>query len=339
MSVNVQVQKHDKVVATIEDLLNRHRLTLPQQAVNYYDLGNAYKGLNDLDKCIQYTILSSLSDIRAANKETAAMYTLAKLLYERGDVKNAYTFIKQAVDDAAFYGARQRMAEIGTILPLIASAEVNNAESQGQLWLRYVIGLSILSLLVMLFAFIIFNQLRKLKAAELRITEANRTLQEINQKLTEVNKIKEEYIGYYFSVNSEYVDKIESFKRSVEQKLHSRKFDDIRFILNNINAKRDRDELYFSFDKVFLKLFPDFVKTFNTYFDAQDQFVMRDGQLLNTELRIFALIRMGITDSEHIARILNYSVNTIYAYKTRIRNKSILPNEEFDRKIMEIRAM
>jgi tetratricopeptide (TPR) repeat protein len=208
---NVQINNYEKVIATINALLNKHTLTHPQLAVNYYDLGNAYKGMNNSEKCIQYTIMSSLSDIRTANKETAAMYTLARLLYEHGDVKNAYTFIKQAVDDAAFYGAHQRMAEIGHILPVIASAEVNNAESKGQLWLRYVIGLSILSLLVMLFAFIIFNQLRKLKAAELRIKQANRTLQDINQKLTEANRIKEEYLGYYFSINSEYVDKIESF--------------------------------------------------------------------------------------------------------------------------------
>jgi hypothetical protein len=326
-------------ISTIRELFSRHSPTNPQLAVTYHDLGYAHRGLNDLDKTVQYTIMSSLSDLRAATKETAAMYTLAKLLYEKGDNKNAYVFIKQALDDAEFYGARQRKVEIGSILPLIALAELNDSESQKKLWIRYGVGLSILSLLVMLFAFIIFKQLQKIKVAELKITQANNTLQDTNQKLSEANKIKEEYIGYYFSINSEYLDKIESFKRSVEQKLNNKKYDDIRFIVNNINAKRERDELYFSFDKVFLKLFPDFVRTFNSYFNPEDQVVLKEGQLLNTELRIFALIRMGITDTEDIARILNYSVNTIYAYKTRIRNKSSLPNDIFDQKIMEIKAI
>jgi DNA-binding NarL/FixJ family response regulator len=80
--------------------------------------------------------------------------------------------------------------------------------------------------------------------------------------------------------------------------------------------------LYFSFDKVFLKLFPDFVTFFNSLFDERDRIVLKEGQLLNTELRIFALIRMGISDTEKIAKILNYSVNTIYAYKTRVKSKS-----------------
>jgi hypothetical protein len=334
---------HDKqyteVVEILTGLFKTNIATYPQLAVCYYDLGNAYRGLGDIDKTIESTAMSSIYDIRAATKETAAMHTLARLLFEQGDVDNANIFIRQAVDDADFYGARQRKVEIGSILPVIANAALNNSESQGRLYLGLGIGLLILFLLVVVFAVIIFKQLRKLKAAEATIMEANNSLQEMNQKLTEANKIKEEYIGYYFSINSEYLDKIESFKRSVEQKLVTKKFDDIKFIVNNINAKRERDELYFSFDKVFLKLFPDFVNTFNSYFRPEDQFVLKDGQLLNTELRIFALFRMGITDAEDIARILNYSVNTIYAYKTRIRSKSILPNEIFDEKIMEIKAL
>jgi hypothetical protein len=334
---------HDKeyaqVINIFEALFEKKIATYPQLAVCYYDLGNAYRGLGQIDKTIESTAMSSICDIRAATKETAAMYTLARLLFEQGDIDNANIFIRQAVDDADFYGARQRKVEIGSILPVIANAALNNSESQGRLYLGFGIGLLILFLLVVIFAVIIFKQLKKLQAAEAKIMEANESLQEMNQKLTEANKIKEEYIGYYFSINSEYLDKIESFKRSVEQKLLTKKFDDIKFIVNNINAKRERDELYFSFDKVFLKLFPDFVNTFNSYFKPEDQFVLKEGQLLNTELRIFALIRMGITDAEDIARILNYSVNTIYAYKTRIRSKSVLPNEIFDEKVMEIKAM
>src|SRR3954470_24133511 len=109
-----------------------------------------------------------------------------------------------------------------------------------------------------MFGVIIFRQLRKLKLAESKITEANNNLQQTNQQLREANKIKEEYIGYYFNINSEYLDKIESFKKSIDQKLLARKYDDIRYIVNNINPKREREELYVSFDKVFLKLFPGF---------------------------------------------------------------------------------
>jgi tetratricopeptide (TPR) repeat protein len=333
-----QLSNYGKVIDVAERLLKTHKLSEAQQAVVYFDLGNAYRGLNQLDKTIECTIKSSLCDVRAATKETAAMYTLAKLLYERGDQENAYTFIRQALDDAQFYGAHQRMVEIGSILPVIASRQLNNSEIKRKIWFSYAFGLTLVVIIICCFSFVIFRQFKKLKTAEARIMHANDTLQNTILKLKEANTIKEEFIGYYFSVNSEYLEKIEAFKRSVEQKLNKKKYDDIMFMMNNMNMKKEREELHASFDKVFLKLFPDFIKTFNSYMKDGEQVVVKEGQYLNTELRIFALFRMGITDAEHIARILNYSVNTIYTYKTRIRTRSFLENDEFDKRIMEINA-
>ena len=137
-------------------------------------------------------------------------------------------------------------------------------------------------------------------------------------------------------MHSNYINKIEDVLKAIDQKLVAKKFDDIRFIINNINLKRERDELFVNFDKVFLKLFPDFINIYNSYFQEEDKIILKDNQLLNTELRIFALIRMGINDTEKIAKLLNYSVNTIYTYKTKVKSKSILPNEEFEKRIMEI---
>jgi len=122
-------------------------------------------------------------------------------------------------------------------------------------------------------------------------------------------------------------------------KLMTKKLDDLRFTVDSINIKREREDLYHNFDVVFLKIFPSFVADFNSLFKDEDAIVLKEGQLLNTELRIFALIRMGIHDHEKIARILDYSVTTIYTYKTRLRNKSIVPNEEFEKRIMAIRAI
>ncbi|MBT1699758.1 tetratricopeptide repeat protein [Fulvivirgaceae bacterium PWU4] len=336
---NLHEGKHREVIHTVEELMQRHTLTHPQLAMNYYDLGAAYLALDEPDKTIRYTVLSSLSDIRASTKETAAMYTLARLLYKKGDIEHAYIFINQALDDAEFYGARQRKVEIGSILPLIAAARLNSVEGQRRIWLTYSAGLTVLAALVVIFSVIIFKQLKKLKAAEAVIIKANANLQEINQRLLEADKIKEEYIGYYFSNNSEYINKIESFKKNIDQKIQSKKFEDIRFLVNGINPSHEREELYVNFDKIFLKLFPDFVSIFNSYFKPEDRIVPKETQLLNTELRIFALIRLGIHDPEKIARILGYSLNTIYAYKNRVKSKSVVPNDQFEQKIMGIKTV
>lgn len=319
-------------------VIKQFPLTPQQRAVNCHNLSYIYEALGDEEKAIEYMVYAALADLEVATKETAALYTLAKLLYARGNIKHAYIFIEQAMDDALYYGARQRKVEIGSLLPIIAAKRLNSSEAQRKLWITYASVVTVLSILVFVFVIVIVRQLKKLKAAELRITEANKSLQEINHTLREAIAIKDEYIGYYFTINSEYINKIEEFKKAIDHKLVNRKFDDIKFIVNNIDLKREREALYFSFDKVFLKLFPDFVTTFNSLFEEKDRIQLKENQLLNTELRIFALIRMGINDTEKIAKILNYSVNTIYAYKNRVKSKSSVPNEEFESKIMEIKT-
>jgi tetratricopeptide (TPR) repeat protein len=335
---NLKNDRLEEAMSDLNQVLRRFSLPPQKLAVNYHNLSYIYTSLGDTDKAIEFMVMAALADLQVATKETAAMYTLAKLLYEQGDVHNAYIFIEQAMDDAVYYGARQRKVEIGSLLPVIAAQRLNTSEAQRKLWFTYATVVTVLSILVFVFVIVIVRQLKKLKAAELRITEANNSLREINHTLREANAIKEEYIGYYFNINSEYLNKIEEFKQAIDHKLVNRKFDDIKFIVNNIDLKREREALYFSFDKVFLKLFPDFVTIFNSFFDEKDRIILKENQLLNTELRIFALIRMGINDTEKIAKILNYSVNTIYAYKTRVKSKSKLPNEAFETRIMEIKT-
>jgi Domain of unknown function (DUF6377) len=335
---NLKNQNLKEAMVYLNQILRKFSLTPQQRAVNCHNLSAIYDALGEKEKATEYMVYAALSDLQAATKETAAMYTLAKLLYERGDIKHAYVFIEQAMDDALYYGARQRKVEIGSLLPVIAAQKLNSAEAQRKLWITYASVVTALSVLVFVFVIVIVKQLKSLKAADWRIREANDRLQEINHRLREANSIKEEYIGYYFNINSEYIDKIEEFKRAVDQKLVNRKFDDIKYIVNNIDLKREREALYFSFDKVFLKLFPDFVTIFNSFFEEKDRITLKDNQLLNTELRIFALIRMGINDTDKIAKILNYSVNTIYTYKTRVKSKSRVANEDFEQKIMEIKT-
>jgi tetratricopeptide (TPR) repeat protein len=322
---NLKNENTRDALSDLNTLLTSHKLTNHQIAVTASTLSYFYISRNDPDEAIRLLARAAIADILSATKETAAMYSLADLLHKKGDIRNAYTFIQQAMDDASFYGARQRKVQVGSIMPVITSAKVNNVEEQRRIALIYAGLITLLTVLVIIFAVSTVRQLKKRKIAE--------------RALQEANKIKEEYIGYYFNINSEYLGKIEAFKKSVEMKLMTKKLDDIKFIVNNINPKREREELYHSFDKVFLKLFPDFVTVFNTFFKAEDQVVLKEGQLLNTELRIFALIRMGIHDNEKIARILDYSINTIYNYKARVKSKSLIPNEEFEKKVMEIHAL
>jgi len=330
----------------LRDLLSRSGLTDHELAVTASTLSAIYIYNGQTDTAMQLLIRAAIADIRSSTKETAAIFNLAQLLYKSGDVKNASSYIEAAIRDASFYGARQRKVQVSAILPLIEGEKISRVEAQKRTLITYAIITTLLLLIVIVLAIVIFRQVNKLKIAQRKITEAHEKVQavngrllEANNKLSEANKIKEEYIGYFFNADSEFFAKIEKFKKSLEQKIAYRKWEDLITLVNNTNLKKEKEELLQNFDKIFLKLFPDFIQGFNALFKEEDRVQLKDHEFLNTDLRIFALIRMGIHENEKIARILEYSVNTINTYKTKIKNKSIVPNDEFEQRIMEIKTL
>jgi hypothetical protein len=320
-------------------LLNDKALTDHQLALTASTLSGIYGKQGNTEKAIDLMIVAAIADIRSSTKETFAIFNLADLLYKKGDVRHASRCIETAIANAQFYGARQRKVQASSMLSLIEGERINGVETQRRLLIQYAIVVTLLGIMLAVLIMVIRRQVKKLQKAQQMITEAHKAQQLVNEKLEEANKIKEEYIGYFFSLDSEFFVKLERLKRTLDQKLADRKFEDIRFIVNNIQLKKEKEELLLSFDTVFLRIFPNFVARFNSLFKEEDQIRLKENELLNIDMRIFALIRMGITDNEKIARILEYSVNTIYAYKTRIKNKSIVPNEEFEARIMDIKSV
>ena len=320
-------------------LLDSRELTDHQLALTASTLSGVYLKNGRQDEAIDLMITAAIADIRSSTKETFAIFNLADLLYKRGDVRHASLCIETAIANAEFYGARQRKVQVSSVLSLIEGERINAVEAQRRLLVQYAVVVTLLGIILAVLIVVIRRQVKKLQKAQQMITEAHAAQRLINDKLEEANKIKEEYIGYFFSLDSEFFVKLERLKRTLDQKVADRKFEDIRFIVNNIQLKKEKEELLRSFDTVFLRIFPHFVAQFNSLFKEEDQVRLKDNEPLNIDLRIFALIRMGISDNDKIAQILEYSVNTIYAYKTRIKNRSLVPNDEFEARIMDIKGV
>ena len=314
-------------------------LTDHQLALTASTLSGIYSQKGADPAATDLLITAAIADIRSSTKETFAIFNLAAVLYKKGDVRHASPCIETAIANAEFYGARQRKVQVSSILSLIEGQRISAVESQRRLLIQYAVVVTLFLIVLVFLIITIRRQVVKLKKAQQMITEAHAVQRAINQKLEEANKIKEEYIGYFFSLDSEFFVKLERLKKTLDQKVADRKFEDIRFIVNNIQIKKEKEELLRSFDTVFLRIFPNFVTRFNALFKEEDQIKLKENELLNIDLRIFALIRLGITDNEKIAQILEYSVNTIYAYKTRIKNRSIVPNDEFESRVMEIQGI
>lgn len=329
-------------------------------AINISCLSFVYFELKKPEIGYPLLIQSAIIDNQHSTKESVALTNLASYIFKEGDVTTAFRFINNAIIDANFYGARHREAQISSILPIIERGRIEDIEKQKSSLLIYATTTTGLVVLVVVFSIIVSKQLKKLKIADAiiinkntdlnaaneslikvntRLDNVNKKLSQFNIKLDEANMIKEEYIGFFFNVHSDYIEKIERLKRSIEKNIRDKRYEDVLHVLNRLNTNFERENLSHSFDRVFLKIFPAFVDDFNALFDTENQIKLNTGQLLNSELRIFALIRLGIHDNETIGKILNYSVNTIYTYKTKVKNKSLVPNEEFEDKIMLIKAV
>lgn len=331
-------------------------LSMRESALVHYFLGDLYFQLDEKEKAISHFAQSSIFDIKTSTKENLASIRLAELLFERGEIKDASVFIQKAHDDAAFFGAQQRKIRVGAILPLIEEEIVQRIENQRESLYKQNIVVSLLLLFVIALAGTIYLQVRKLRRAKKVIVEAHENLQNTNNQLLvvndqiysknqelnmvynqllEANKIKEEYIGFFFTQDADIFEKFREFKLKIEKNLKSENLDGIKHLMSYYDLKSEKEKLLQNFDEAFIKLFPKFIEEFNSLLKAEEQIEIKNGHILNKELRIFALMRLGINHNDIIAQILGYSVNSIYAYKTKIRKRSKLDKKDFDSKLFE----
>jgi len=321
------------------------------KAIIAYSIAQAYEGMNERTLQKKWLTISAVNDLQSATKEYISLRTLAFLLYEDGDVSRAYNYMKRSLDDALFCNARLRTYEISKMMPIIDKAYQVQTESRQRLMLITLISISILSVLLIIAVFFVYRQMKKLALARKNLSEVNEQLSELNHELsrinielkdanrtlTESNLIKEEYIGRYMDQCSKYIDKLDNYRRTLNKTAVSGKIDDL---LQAIKSKQfigdELKEFYTNFDNTFLQLFPGFVDDFKNLLIDDEYLQLKSGQLLNTELRIYALIRLGISDSVKILHFLRCSLSTIYNYRTKIRNKAVGSRDEFELKVMLI---
>lgn len=306
------------------------------QAIAYSCIGwNLWIEGNE-DEAISNLAESAICDTRFSIKENTSTCSLANILYKRGDIKRAVFYAQSSMEDANFYGARHRKIQVGEILPIIEEDRYSLIERQRNLYITAV-GIALLFILALLVGtLIIRRQNRKLHKAQLTISEHNEALQKANERLEEANRIKTMYIGKSFYLNAKYINKVEKLYKMVDRKIAARQFDDLRSTLKESTIIAERKNMCTDFDETFLKLFPDFVEKYNQLFEEKDRKLPDEEKSLTSEMRIFALIRLGVSDSERIANFLDYSVHTVNTYKTRIKNRSIVDNELFEQRIMDI---
>lgn len=348
---NIFDKKNAVALKQLSILLKNTKEEDSQYAMITYLFGSIYESTNQLELRKKYYALSATADIKNAIKDNASLQELALVFYEIGDVDMAYKLTQSAIEDALYCNVQFRTLLMSEIYSIINTAYLEReAERKTELQL-YLLCISLLSGFLIVAVIYVYRQMKKVskirgelfmtsqKLAELNknITETNSQLQERNAQLSESNHIKEEYIAHFFNLCSAYITKLENYRVILNKKAALKQFDEIsKMLKSTILVEKELQELYENFDVIFLNLYPTFVKDFNALLINEEQIVLKQGELLNTELRIFALIRLGITDSVKIAAFLRYSLSTIYNYRTKARNKAAVSRNDFEETVMKI---
>ena len=332
------------------DLLNAAYLRcndMHERAKLAYNIGTVYGNRKDTKRETLWLTISSINDLGSVTKEYVSLRILAYKLFQQGDIDRAYNYMSCALEDALFCNARLRTHEISLMMPIIDKAYQHQTRTKQQILTISTIVVSVLSLFLLIAIWRVYRQMKKLAMARKELAQVNDHLSDLNERLlenndslTEANVIKEEYIVKYMDQCSLYIDKMDEYRRNLQKMVNSGKMEDLLLRIKSKTFIEDEvAEFYLNFDKTFVQLFPNFIEKLNKLLIPSEQIHPKAGQILNLELRIYALIRLGINDSVKIAAFLRCSANTIYNYRTRNRNNAVVHRDSFEEQVMQIGVM
>lgn len=353
-----ELSPEDSLFSALENVVLSSHHNTRLDAMNAYGLSNMYKRIGDKEKNMIYLIYSAMADLRVCNRDIASLQELSSLLYDAGDIDRAYAYMNYCLKAALLYPNRVRIINISTELDKIyANYQQRDIRWRNSLQ-NYLYVVTFFSIILVLALIGLYRQTKKLRKSRTEQDSANHSLnqhvvelsqmhkqlalanQELqnlnellrsaNQKLQESNDVKEEYIGYVFSICSNYISKLDEYRKNINRKLKTGQFEEARQLTDNSSlTQNELKDFYANFDAIFLRVYPDFVADLNSLLRPEEQILLKDASELNTEVRIYALVRLGINDSVKIADFLHCSPQTVYNHRLRMRNKAIIPKDKF----------
>ncbi|MGL5683939.1 MAG: DUF6377 domain-containing protein [Marinifilaceae bacterium] len=297
---------------------------------SFHFMAQLYQSKGLYEKAIACLATSALSDIQCGVKRCMSLRELAILMYQHGDINRAYTYLNKSLNDALFCNDRVAAIEIATMIPVINSAYQSQLKSKQ---LSLIIALIILAITLILLCI----ALRKIRNKKLILDSVNTSLAKANSDLCTMTQKQEIYLGEFLHLCVNYIRRLEQYQLSLNKKLGLGNIEGLKKELSSTKIiDSELKEFYARFDQAFLTLYPNFIPSFNALLRAEEHITPPSKMELTTELRIFALIRLGITDSEQIAHFLHYSLKTIYNYRTKVRNKASVNRADFEQMVMQI---
>lgn len=319
-----------EAINRLETLLKTLREGERNYSIVTSTLAYFYDHLKNGQKKEYYLLLSAISDSRAAIAENNALRELSAILLAKGDTDRAFRYLNEAIENANFYGTMLRNQQAAALVPGIVKAydSMKTTQSNHARWL--IICLSIVTLMLVVAVFMMLRYLKKRKEANQKVREMNqllndnlKQLEETSTKMKESNTIKDEYIGRFLDLCSSYIDSADEQRKLENRLARDKKLPELYAELKSTKYITELTTMFYqNFDNTFLKIYPTFVEEVNNLLEPQNRTEVK-GEKLNTELRVLALIRLGISDNQKIASILRSSITTIYTYRSKLKAKAI----------------
>jgi hypothetical protein len=325
-----------EALSILQDLLGRNP-TQRQLTYIYYTTSAAYESTGERQKRIFFLAKTALEDLQLSIREYASLQKLAYLMYEEGDIERAYRYLDCSMTDAVACGANLRSFEVAHFFPIIDRTYREQVQRRQQVYLAsFIIGTTLLLVLVAVILHLYYSK-RALNRTRRSLTEAVDQLKTVNEELAQTGKIKEVYIARYLDRCVSYMDQFEQYRHSLSKLAMASRIEELyKQIKSDEFIRKERKTFYTEFDKAFLEIFPHFIDNFNALLAEDERIYPKQGELLSTELRIFALIRLGVTDSNRIAHFLGYSLATVYNYRSRMRNRAVGNKDQFEQNVMKL---
>lgn len=313
------------------------------RAIAHYLTGVCELEKGDTVAALENLTLAAVEDLRTPVRDYRSLLLLSGLLLKRGDTDRAYRYIGLASSDFNTSKSSRNILLANTLLPDIMRGYDMDSQRQNRRTRSLLLGICILSAALAVILWFALRAQRKLARAvkeEKRLYEevssVNRSLEESNAMLKESDHVKVTYILQYLTLCSQYIDALDSFRGKMSGVARTKGLKGVEQLLAKADDNRMLKSFYLSFDNTFTMLFPGFVESFNCLVSPEAHLHPgRDGALSN-ETRVFALIRLGITDSAQIAAFLRLSVTTVYNYRVKMRNASLLAREEFEKAVASL---
>lgn len=299
---------------------------LYQQALAFYDrflIGYRYEGRRT-EEDIDFLLKSAIVDVRSVNQEVASLLYVESYLSSIGEVRRAKRVADYYYSTMRKFGSRKSWLS-GMELSMNINEEHSRQLAVQKRQLTW--ALTSLSVLLVVLVLLFFY-----------VSASRKKITDLNLRLSKSNKVSTSYVVGFFHLYSSYIDRLLVFRNRINSNLRK---GNTQYLIELTNPSRDITneelrEMYRNFDSAFLDIFPGYVAKFQDCLRPECRTRLKSGELLDAEMRIFALIKLGVDDSSRIAELLHYSIKTVYNKRSSIKSKLAVPQEKFYRILTEI---